>query len=125
MFHGLYKQPKRKRFRASVKRRGRDGRGSSDGAAGWPPADQTEDPAPFVVRAGCLYGRLEWYDEAIADFSRSLDLRMKAGTLEDRGDCYAARGDTKRTVADYEAAREKAVLKDSRKRLQDKIDALR
>jgi len=72
-----------------------------------------------------MYRQAGELDRAIADFSRSLDLRRNAGTLEDRGDCYAAKGDKKRAIADYGGAIEKAALKDSRKRLQEKIDALR
>jgi len=64
-------------------------------------------------------------DRAIEDFDRSLELREKAGVFEDRGDCYAQKGDRKKAISDYERARELTVLKSSKERMQEKIDALR
>lgn len=64
-------------------------------------------------------------ERAIADFNRSLELKENAGTFEDRGDCYAQKGDRKKAISDYERARELTVLKKSKEKMQEKIDALR
>lgn len=85
---------------------------------------QPDRSSSYSARAR-MYRQSGDLDRAIADFTRSLEIRKNGGTLEDRGDCYAAKGDKKRALADYEAALEKIVLKVSREKLQAKIYALK
>jgi tetratricopeptide (TPR) repeat protein len=60
--------------------------------------------APFYNERGIAYGKKGHYDEAISDFTKSLEIKPSAEAYNNRGVSYSRKGQNDEAISDYSKA---------------------